>query len=99
MQQFQTQQMHSGGLALVLEPLSRWEDFPRYAAKWEAKLGAERLSEPVISADECLLAIRIGGGVFWITYDDFQSAIHLEPQDNKYNEIITELQKRFRERA
>jgi len=89
--------MASGGFALILEPHSRWEQFPKYSEKWIKELNAQILSAPVISVDECLVEVRIDGGDFWISYDDFQSAIHLEPKEIKYNDIVLSLQKQLRE--
>ena len=96
MSRFDIQKMASGGLALVLEPRSKWSQFPKYSEKWIKKLNGHALGKPVISADECLVEVRIDNGDFWITYDDFQSSIQLEPKDIKYNDIILSLQKRLR---
>tara|TARA_R110002124_G_scaffold237792_1_gene403072 strand:- start:5370 stop:5660 length:291 start_codon:yes stop_codon:yes gene_type:complete len=91
-----TIEMASGGIALVLEPRATWEDFPEYANAWSKKLGATNVSKPIISADECLLEVEIDGGLFWISYDDFQASIQLEPKDKKYNEIVLSLRSRLR---
>lgn len=96
MARFDIQKMASGGFALILEPHSRWEQFPEYSEKWIRELNAHILSAPIVSVDECLVEVRIESGYFWITYDDFQSAIHLEPQEIKYNDIVLSLQKRLR---
>ena len=50
------------------------------------------MGDPIISNDECLLEVKIHGGFFWITYDDFQSSIQIEPQKPEYNEIILNIQ-------
>ncbi len=97
MKAFDTVNMASGGIALVLEPQATWEDFSDYANKWAEKLKAKKTSKPLISFDECLLEVKIDGGRFWITYDDFQSSIQLEPKNKRYNEIIYAIQKQFRE--
>ncbi len=94
--QFETGNMASGGLALVLEPVAQWEQFPDLAKKWVAILNAEAASTPIISENECLLAVRIDGADFWITYDDWQECIQLEPQEKEFNHIVLALQKRLR---
>jgi hypothetical protein len=96
MQSFETGKMISGALFLVLQNKIRWEDFPDLSKEWSRRLGARTISEPIISVDECLLGVKIGEGSFWITYDDFQSAIHLEPKANGYDEIINSLQAKLR---
>ncbi|MCL4691170.1 MAG: hypothetical protein KJ060_01460 [Candidatus Hydrogenedentes bacterium] len=96
MERYETVNMASGGVALVLEPSANWEEFARYASVWADKLNAKRRADPIISVDECLLEVQIDGGQFWITYDDYQSAIHLEPKDGKYNDIVYTLQRRLR---
>lgn len=95
MNRFDIADMASGGIALVLEPEAAWEDFPGYAKKWAERLGAKQVSEPVITFDECLLEVQVDGGRFWITYDDFQSSIQLEPRDKKYNDIVLSIRKRL----
>lgn len=92
---FDTININAGGIALVLEIPAAWEDFQDCANKWSAKLGAKKVSTPIITADECLLEVVINGGFFWITYDDFQSSIQLEPKDKKYNAIILSIQKQL----
>jgi hypothetical protein len=87
-----TIKMHSGGLAIVLDQNSTWLKFPKRSKFWANKLKAEIIGEPIISIDECLLEVKIQSGYFWITYDDFQSSIQLEPQKPEYNEIILNLQ-------
>lgn len=87
-----TTKMHSGGLALVLDPNSTWLKFPKRSKFWANKLKAEIIGEPIVSCDECLLEVEIYGGKFWITYDDFQSSIQLEPKKPEYNEIILNIQ-------
>jgi len=99
MVQFESGDMHSGGIYLVLVPSSRWEEFPSHASHWIAKLAAEPLSDPIISVDECLQEVKIEDGFFWITYDDFQSAIHLKPKEKKFNEIVLRLQKQLKSEA
>lgn len=96
MQSFETGKMVSGSLFLVLQEKVRWEDFPDLSKEWSKRLGAQTLSPPIISVDECLLEVKIDEGNFWITYDDFQSAIHLEPKENGYDEIIQSLQAKLR---
>lgn len=81
MKRFDIQNMASGGLSLVLEPKAEWEQFPQYAEHWVTELDAQTLADAVVTADECLLEVLVRGGRFWITYDDFQASIHLEPQD------------------
>ncbi|MDO8651013.1 MAG: hypothetical protein Q7R66_02350 [Undibacterium sp.] len=92
MKQFDTVEMASGGLALVLEPISAWEQFPAFAKTWSTKLNCKELSGPIITVDECLLEVEILGGEFYITYDDFQSSIQLEPREVAFNDIILKLQ-------
>ena len=96
MTQFDTVDMASGGLALVLEPKATWAQFPAKTKKWIGRLKAEVLSAPVISADECLVEVRVSDGRFWMTYDDFQSNIQLEPVEPRFNHIILNLQKALR---
>jgi hypothetical protein len=96
MKQFDTVDMASGGLALVLEPQASWAQFPAESQKWMVRLKAEALSAPVIGCDECLVEIKVSEGSFWITYDDFQSNIQLEPMEPTFNHIILALQKELR---
>lgn len=96
MSQLETFNMASGSLALVLEPVATWDQFPELAQQWAAKLNAETLSTPIITANECLLPVKIEEGSFWITYDNWQEGIQLEPQENKFNHIVLSLQKRLR---
>ena len=81
MKRFDIQNMASGGISLVLEPKASWEEFPQYAEHWANRLDAQKLADAVVTADECLLEVLVRGCRFWITYDDFQASIHLEPQD------------------
>jgi hypothetical protein len=96
MKKFDTQHMAHGGLSLVLEPEASWADFRKYAEYWVSKLGAEKLSAAVVTVDECLLEAQVRGGHFWITYDDFQSSIQLEPQYKKHSDIVLALQAELR---
>ena len=91
MKQFDVVTMASGGLALVLEPTSTWSEFSARAQKWKARLNAQSLSKPIITLNECIDEVTLCGGEFWITYDDFQAGIHLEPKDARYNDIVTRL--------
>ncbi len=93
MKQFDTVDMASGGLALVLEAGAHWTRFPTKSKEWIKRLKAEALSAPVITADERLVEIKISEGKFWITYDNFQSSIQLEPTEPRFNHIIRDLQK------
>lgn len=93
---FKTGQMANGALFLVLQSKACWEDFADLSQTWAARIGAEVIAEPAIGVDECLLAVKLGGeGLFWITYDDFQAGIHLEPQGVGYHEIVLVLQARL----
>jgi hypothetical protein len=96
MKKFDTQDMAHGGLSLVLEAESSWAEFRKYAEYWASKLDAEKLSGAVVTVDECLLEVQVRGGRFWITYDDFQSSIQLEPQDKKHSDIVLALQAELR---
>jgi|GEM_PF-1742647 len=82
MNKFETVEMASGGLALVLEPCAEWSDFSKYSKSWAQKLKANVLKNPVVSTDECLQEVEIEGQKFLITYDDFQSSIQLAPSEN-----------------
>ncbi len=93
MKNFDLIEMASGGLALVLEYPAVWDDFLHLSVKWAGKLKGKIVGEPIISVDECLLEVNIRGGSFWISYDDWQSALHLEPKSKEYNTIILELRK------
>lgn len=84
--------MASGGLALVLEATSTWNEFPAHAEKWTRRLNAKSLSKPVVTFDECMAEIALSDGKFWITYDDFQSSIQLEPKEPRYNNIVIQIQ-------
>lgn len=96
MKQFDVTEMASGGKALILEPVATWEKFPMFSKKWVKLLNAKELSKSVISFDECLQEVEIRGGKFWITYDDFQSSIQLEPKDSDFNYVVIELQMELR---
>ena len=87
--------MHSGGLALALDPKSSWLIFSIRSKYWANKLGAEICGDPVITADECILEVKIENGHFWITYDDFQNSIQLEPKETECNEIILKIQSKL----
>ncbi len=93
MNKFEIDEMASGGFALILEPVASWELFSVLSKKWIKKLNAKSIGKPIISANECLIEVKIDEGDFWITYDDFQSAIHLEPKDKKYNNIVLAIQR------
>ncbi|MDW5441151.1 hypothetical protein [Polaromonas sp. SM01] len=95
MKQFETSDMASGGLALVLEPVADGVQFPELARKWAEILNAETVSAPVVTLDGCLLDVKIDGGEFWITYDIWQHGIHLEPKDKESNRIVLSLQKQL----
>ena len=97
MARFDTLDMASGGLALVLEPHASWEQFTDYSEDWISRLNATVLVPPITSFDECLVEVRIGSGDFWITYDDFQAAIHLEAKELQYNSTILALQQQLRQ--
>lgn len=96
MDDYDTVEMASGGLALVLEPTATWRDFPGLADKWIQRLHAELHSKPLITSNECIATVTVSGGEFWITYDDFQSSIQLEPHDPSYNAIVLRLQAELR---
>lgn len=96
MDQFDTVKMASGGLALVLEPSSTWDEFPAHVEKWKRRLNAKSLSKMVITFDECIADVALAGSEFWITYDDFQSSIQLEPKNPSYNDIVAQLQAELR---
>lgn len=90
-----TTKMHSGGVALILDPKSTWSKFSKHSRFWASKLGAEIIGEPVITVDECILEVKIDGGFFWITYDNFQSSIQLEPKEPEFNEIVLNIQSKL----
>jgi len=96
MDQFDTVKMASGGLALILESSSTWDDFAAHAEKWKRRLNAKSLSKMVITFDECLAEVAVADGEFWITYDDFQGSIQLEPKSPRYNGIVAQLQAELR---
>jgi hypothetical protein len=92
MHQFDVVKTTSGGLALVLEAASTWSEFAAYAEKWKLRLNAKALPKAIVTFDECIAEVAISGGEFWITYDDFQSSIQLEPKDPRSNNIVMRLQ-------
>jgi hypothetical protein len=87
--------------SLAICDVKIWKEITKirvnHGRTWALKLNAQCVSEAIISNDECILDVKIGSGYFWITYDDFQSAIHLEPQDKKYNDVVIALQRQLRE--
>lgn len=89
--------MASGGIALILEPAAHWHQFRRHARYWIKRLGAAPIAAPVISENECLWDVQLEGGRFWITYDDWQASIQLEPQNPSFNNTVIELQRALRE--
>ena len=93
--QFDIVNMASGGFALVLEPKSVWEQFPVFAKKWVKLLNAKPVSKEMITVDECMLEVKISNGLFWITYDDFQESIQLEPKDKLHNSIVLEIRNKL----
>jgi len=93
MNKFETVEMASGGLALVLESNAEWSDFSKHSTNWTQKLKANVLKDAVISTDECLQEVEIEDRKFWITYDDFQSSIQLEPSEKSLNGVILAIQK------
>lgn len=78
-----------------MEPVAEWVQFPELARKWAAILNAETVSAPVVAIDECLLDVTIDCGEFWITYDNWQHGIQLEPKEKESNHIVLSLQKRL----
>lgn|SRR3990167_2629891 len=96
MKNFESGKLNTGALFLVLQTNVCWEDFRDLSSKWAAKLEATILSEPLITFDECLLEVKIGEGTFWITYDDFQAGIHLEPRSTGYDNVVLSLQEKLR---
>lgn len=96
MQNFEIGKMNSGSLYLILQREANWEDFADLSNEWARKLGAKAIAKPVISFDECLLEVKIGEGLFWITYDEYQNSIHLEPKLMGYDNIILALQEKLR---
>lgn len=92
---FDLVQMANGGHALVLEPTSTWEEFPAFAQAWTSRLKARSISKPVITFDICMAEIEVMGGRFWITYDDFQSSIQLEPKEPTFNHIVAILRQQL----
>jgi hypothetical protein len=96
MQSFETGKMKSGALFLVLQAPVCWDDFRHLSAQWAAKLDAVVVSDPLITFDECLLEVKIGEGDFWISYDDYQSSICLEPKSIGHDEIVLGLQAKLR---
>ncbi|MEW6021731.1 MAG: hypothetical protein AB1807_06275 [Pseudomonadota bacterium] len=99
MKQFDLVAMASGGRALVLEPSAEWSEFSALAEKWLGLLPVRSHSAPVITHNECLVAVDIDGGSFWITYDDWQGGIHLEPQEPAFNDIVARLQRALKDGA
>ncbi len=87
--------MHAGGIALILDSKSTWSKFPKRSKFWAKKLKADIIKAPVISADECLLEVKIDSGYFWITYDDFQNSIQLEPKEPEFNGIVLNIQSKL----
>ncbi|MYM24678.1 hypothetical protein GTP46_18740 [Duganella sp. FT135W] len=62
MEQFETVEMASGGLALVLEPHAAWEEFPILSKMWISRLDAHPTTKPVMTCDECLVDVEVNGG-------------------------------------
>lgn len=93
MKQFDLIDMANGASALVLETSADWSAFPVLAEKWLGLLPVRSHSAPVITHNECLVAVDIDGGSFWITYDDWQGGIQLEPQEPAFNDIVARLQR------
>jgi hypothetical protein len=90
-----TNEMHSGGLALILDSKATWDEFPKRSKFWADKLGAVIIGDSIITVDECILEVKIDGGFFWITYDDFQSSIQLEPKEPEFNKIVLSIQSKL----
>jgi len=81
------ERMASGSLSIVLEESMSWAKFQERSKKWIKKLNAT-LIEEVDSFDERLRIVLIDGNKYWISYDDFQRSITLEPQNDISDEII-----------
>lgn len=83
---------HDKHICLVLEKKSSWDDFPFYLDKWRKLLSFEVLNE-VNSVDERIAQVKLDNKMFWITYDDFQSSIQLEPCEGNEDEYLRKLAK------
>lgn len=71
--------MASGSLYIVLQEEASWESFGQEASKWIKRIGAKLINK-ADSVDERVWEVEYSGITFWIAYDDFQSAITLEPK-------------------
>ncbi len=71
--------MASGSLYIVLQEEASWDSFGQDASKWIKRIGAKLINK-ADSIDERVWEVEYSGISFWISYDDYQSSITLEPK-------------------
>ncbi len=71
--------MASGSLCVVLQEEASWDSFGQDASEWIKRIGAKLICK-ADTVDERVWVIEYSGIPFWISYDDFQSSITLEPK-------------------
>ena len=84
--------MFSGSLSIVLQEPASWEGFETNAIAWINKLGATLIGK-ADTVDERVWSIEYKGKSFWISYDDWQSLITLEPKEQVKDEEILKIAK------
>jgi hypothetical protein len=87
--------MASGSLYIVLQEEASWDSFDQDASKWIKRIGAKLINK-ADSVDERVWEVEYSGIPFWISYDDFQSSITLEPKlevpDSTIEQIATQIE-------
>ena len=87
--------MASGSLCVVLQEKASWDSFGQDASEWIKRIGAKIIFK-ADTVDERVWEIEYSGFTFWISYDDFQSSITLEPKldlpDSMIEQIVVEIE-------
>ena len=73
-------QMASGVNALLLTERISWDEFPEYAAAVVGLIGG-RLGPPIDSGGERVWRFDRNGLGYWITWDDMDPGVTIEPCD------------------
>ena len=88
--------MASGGIALTLDPNVTWEMYPEHSRKW-IKILKAKVENEADTVCERIKVIIIAGHQFWLSFDDYEGGLHLEPHKNESNDLVIELQKKLEE--
>lgn len=90
--------MASGATSLRLTRQVSWEEFPDYVEQLIELLDGS-IDERVDTAVERVVAVTILGRPFWISLDDFDLGVSLDPRDPGAAGLIPELRRRLMRRT